>query len=76
MRLTLEFDCTDIEEKEKGELAVKSVDLYLAVIAFSEWLRKQEKYSAMEIPVVNVGYVRDKFNQCLNDYEVHLDMLS
>ena len=76
MKIILEFDCTDAEEKERGELAVRSVDFFLAVLSFSDWLREKEKYSEMEIPVIQVGYVRDKFNQCLNDHGVDMDMLS
>jgi hypothetical protein len=76
----LEFDLDDKFEKEKFELAVKSVDFYLAVSKFAESLRKVEKYGSDDNPnateLIRIETVRASLHQHLDAYDVHLSMLS
>ncbi len=62
----------DRGEEEYAQVAIKSVDLYLAVDDLDQWLRSECKYRDQEY----AGDVRDKLREFLNERGVSLEMLS
>lgn len=59
-------------EEEYAQVAMKSVDLYLAIDDFDQWLREEYKYRDQEYAYD----VRDKLREFLDARGVNLEMLS
>lgn len=68
MRASFEFDLPD--ENEEYKMHVKASDVHCAVWSFAEWIRGVCKHGNPND--FNADKCREKFYECLREYDVDL----
>jgi hypothetical protein len=74
MKITLEFDGNDSDERAASVRAQKADNAYIALSNFDEWLRKEIKYNEMlsERETELLFKVRQKLSEEISDQEIDL----
>jgi len=79
MHAVINFNLEDPHEEELWQFHSHAKDFYLAVWDFDQTLRNQIKYCVdghcLEM-LKGIEYARKALHECLNNKDVHLDMLS